>query len=144
MPPRWNVLARRLVVAAFEAPEAQRAAHPTSGRSWYVIPPCEPGASLLHAIGVALWLTKRTPENFSFIRGFGGSEGTRTPDPLHAMQVRYQLRHRPGRPIRGNETSLHQPVPAYEIEGASAMRAASVSCSRRAAAALRTERAASG
>src|SRR5690606_31311175 len=25
-----------------------------------------------------------------------GSEGTRTPDPLHAMQVRYQLRHRPG------------------------------------------------
>ena len=100
MPPRWNLLARRLAVAAFEAPEAQRAAHPTSGRSWYVIPPCEPGASLLHAIGVALWLTKRTPENFSFIRGFGGSEGTRTPDPLHAMQVRYQLRHRP--------ISLHQ------------------------------------
>src|SRR3546814_29256 len=27
---------------------------------------------------------------------FGGPEGTRTPDPLHAMQVRYQLRHRPG------------------------------------------------
>lgn len=26
---------------------------------------------------------------------FGGPEGTRTPDPLHAMQVRYQLRHRP-------------------------------------------------
>lgn len=25
----------------------------------------------------------------------GGPEGTRTPDPLHAMQVRYQLRHRP-------------------------------------------------
>jgi hypothetical protein len=25
-----------------------------------------------------------------------GPEGTRTPDPLHAMQVRYQLRHRPG------------------------------------------------
>src|SRR5690606_14720655 len=24
-----------------------------------------------------------------------GPEGTRTPDPLHAMQVRYQLRHRP-------------------------------------------------
>ncbi len=27
--------------------------------------------------------------------GFGGAEGTRTPDPLHAMQMRYQLRHSP-------------------------------------------------
>ncbi len=26
-----------------------------------------------------------------------GPEGIRTPDPLHAMQVRYQLRHRPFR-----------------------------------------------
>ena len=26
---------------------------------------------------------------------FCGAEGTRTPDPLHAMQVRYQLRHSP-------------------------------------------------
>ncbi len=25
----------------------------------------------------------------------GGAKGTRTPDPLHAMQVRYQLRHSP-------------------------------------------------
>jgi hypothetical protein len=25
----------------------------------------------------------------------GGAEGNRTPDPLHAMQVRYQLRHSP-------------------------------------------------
>ena len=24
-----------------------------------------------------------------------GAEGTRTPDPLHAMEVRYQLRHSP-------------------------------------------------
>jgi hypothetical protein len=28
-------------------------------------------------------------------RLLGGAEGTRTPDPLHAMQVRYQLRHSP-------------------------------------------------
>jgi hypothetical protein len=26
---------------------------------------------------------------------WGGAEGTRTPDPLHAMEVRYQLRHSP-------------------------------------------------
>jgi hypothetical protein len=25
----------------------------------------------------------------------GGAEGTRTPDPLHAMEVRYQLRYSP-------------------------------------------------
>jgi hypothetical protein len=30
-------------------------------------------------------------------RYFGGAGGTRTPDPLHAMQVRYQLRHSPKR-----------------------------------------------
>ena len=29
---------------------------------------------------------------------FGGAEGIRTPDPLHAMQVRYQLRHSPAVP----------------------------------------------
>ena len=32
----------------------------------------------------------------------GGPEGTRTPDPLHAMQVRYQLRHRPSIALTGN------------------------------------------
>jgi hypothetical protein len=29
-----------------------------------------------------------------------GAEGTRTPDPLHAMEVRYQLRHSPATPTR--------------------------------------------
>src|SRR5690625_2400699 len=33
----------------------------------------------------------------------GGAEGTRTPDPLHAMQVRYQLRHSPKRAEPGWE-----------------------------------------
>ncbi len=27
-----------------------------------------------------------------------GAEGTRTPDPLHAMEVRYQLRYSPAAP----------------------------------------------
>lgn len=47
----------------------------------------------------------------------GGAEGTRTPDPLHAMQVRYQLRHSPiawtnrtGQP--GNPSG---PVPRMKI-----------------------------
>ena len=31
----------------------------------------------------------------SGLLGKSGAEGTRTPDPLHAMQVRYQLRHSP-------------------------------------------------
>jgi hypothetical protein len=30
---------------------------------------------------------------------FGGAEGIRTPDPLHAMEVRYQLRYSPARPL---------------------------------------------
>jgi hypothetical protein len=29
---------------------------------------------------------------------FGGAEGIRTPDPLHAMEVRYQLRYSPAWP----------------------------------------------
>jgi hypothetical protein len=39
-------------------------------------------------------LTKqKAPEGVSCF--VGGAEGIRTPDPLHAMQVRYQLRHSP-------------------------------------------------
>ena len=40
--------------------------------------------------------TALKPRKPAISRGFRcGPEGTRTPDPLHAMQVRYQLRHRP-------------------------------------------------
>jgi hypothetical protein len=31
----------------------------------------------------------------SCLQQLSGAEGIRTPDPLHAMQVRYQLRHSP-------------------------------------------------
>ncbi len=37
---------------------------------------------------------------------FGGAEGIRTPDPLHAMQVRYQLRHSPAECDHSQTTSL--------------------------------------
>ena len=46
-----------------------------------------------------------------------GAEWTRTPDPLHAMQVRYQLRHSPARllmwlpPRRGPGEFIWQPTP---------------------------------
>ena len=43
---------------------------------------------------VPIWSPK-SAENRGIPGVFGGPEGTRTPDPLHAMQVRYQLRHRP-------------------------------------------------
>jgi hypothetical protein len=35
-----------------------------------------------------------------------GAEGTRTPDPLHAMQMRYQLRHSPGTAARRSGRQL--------------------------------------
>ena len=44
---------------------------------------------------------------------FGGAEGTRTPDPLHAMQVRYQLRHSP----LNNSGNVTQPPSRSEIRG---------------------------
>jgi hypothetical protein len=45
-----------------------------------------------------------------------GAEGTRTPDPLHAMEVRYQLRHSPG-------TSPHGPVKSSQRRSKPANRA---------------------
>ncbi len=56
--------------------------------------------------GLIEYRAKRKPPERGLIPLFqrfrGGAEGTRTPDPLHAMQVRYQLRHspKPVSPIR--------------------------------------------
>lgn len=48
---------------------------------------------------------KKAPDSVSAVRGFsyGGGTGTRTPNPLLAKQVRYQLRHAP---IRSNQTII--------------------------------------
>ena len=45
--------------------------------------------------GRAAYLVWRSGPNNARKTNFGGAEGTRTPDPLHAMEVRYQLRHSP-------------------------------------------------
>ena len=54
----------------------------------------------------------------SDLRLSSGAEGTRTPDPLHAMEVRYQLRHspaaQPGNPV-GNQEILANTASSYEI-----------------------------
>src|SRR4051795_3487452 len=52
---------------------------------------------------------RRTPQ----VRGrdMGGAEGTRTPDPLLAKQVRYQLRHSPGWCVLGLSLGRGSPLP---------------------------------
>src|SRR5687768_16001252 len=41
------------------------------------------------------WRTQKARSRGLRAFDVGGAEGTRTPDPLHAMQMRYQLRHSP-------------------------------------------------
>ncbi len=48
-------------------------------------------------------------------RNFGGAEGNRTPDPLHAMQMRYQLRYSP-------YLNAHKPEPLPPINNISDLR----------------------
>jgi hypothetical protein len=43
-----------------------------------------------------------------------GAEGIRTPDPLHAMEVRYQLRHSPASPP-GRQVITCPPVRAERV-----------------------------
>src|SRR5579872_5680218 len=57
-------------------------------------------------------------------KNFGGAEGIRTPDPLHAMEVRYQLRYSPvtriyvppetRESIPAARPSSHQPIPVRQ------------------------------
>src|ERR1700756_3666010 len=55
---------------------------------------------------------------------FSGAKGIRTPDLLHAMQTRYQLRHSPathrtpvqGRPARWNAVSIQAPRPCVVLD----------------------------
>jgi hypothetical protein len=76
---------------------------------------------------------KNPPESNDSGGLFGGAEGTRTPDPLHAMQVRYQLRHSPefsllrhlqyalsgpvllSGSLRSNSNILEQPFRKFQI-----------------------------
>src|SRR3984885_3721245 len=54
----------------------------------------------------------------------GGAKGIRTPDLLHAMQTRYQLRHSPAsrktalsaRPARWNVVSIQAPRPCVVLD----------------------------
>ena len=62
---------------------------------------------------------RRAGHDASGPSSFGGAEGTRTPDPLHAMQVRYQLRHSPVRvsPRRSDCVTIAGLRPRAKIGG---------------------------
>jgi hypothetical protein len=51
-----------------------------------------PRIEMANAAPLRLIATNISPTRYGVL---GGAEGIRTPDPLHAMQVRYQLRHSP-------------------------------------------------
>ena len=63
--------------------------------------------------GAKFWIPEATSKpdlTMRFRRSRGGAEGTRTPDPLTASQMRYQLRHSPLRrqPYTTGPTASHR------------------------------------
>ena len=56
------------------------------------------GTGLVMGAGPAVAPVVEVDAVFAVAPAFGGAEGIRTPDPLHAMEVRYQLRYSPARP----------------------------------------------
>jgi hypothetical protein len=57
----------------------------------------------------------------------GGAEGTRTPDPLHAMQMRYQLRHSPSGCGAQLREAVQATLTAYDFLALLAKRARNLS-----------------
>src|SRR6266851_4088193 len=52
-------------------------------------------SAMQKAYNLAPTASRRHSYSGSDLLFFGGAEGIRTPDPLHAMEVRYQLRYSP-------------------------------------------------
>ncbi len=60
--------------------------------------------------------TKKNPGPWTGVLPFGGGTGTRTPNPLLAKQVRYQLRHAPVMSLnRFNRTAAARNYPTSSV-----------------------------